>query len=475
MRNKSVIPFLVLFIAASLVLLLYSYLGMYTRLMSDDYCSIYDARRFSLLRYIWYWYITWGGRYSAISTDYILKGIGTNGLRFVPFAVLLIWTAVTVFTSRMLLKKEKMEWQGMLPSISIGAVVVLAILLISPEPEQVLYWWNGMRTYVLALISFTFHIALLYWVAARGNDQRLLIPGSVSSFFLALFTGGFNESFTTVQFSFFTGITILAILIGRLRIKDSSAILLYTAIAGSAAALIIMMASPGAANRQTYFPPPPGIMRMFEITIKGYANYLFDILSDPTNVLALTGVAGISVWIGMGSEDKSTSGWLAGASLVAGLFLGFVSLLPVVYGTSEMPAVRTFMVPSFVLVISLIYAGLMTGKWLRKFSDRAFFAFIWPVLMICSLSGFLLSTFMASKTIHSRKAEYAGFAQRWDRMNAQIIQAKVNGDESVLIAAPKNWAGRAEPNIRPKFWVTACYSNYYGIQVLGPDPDKPHR
>ena len=52
---------LALLIPTGCTVLFYVYLGSYVRLIADDFCSMYFARRLGLLRSMWYWYKNWHG------------------------------------------------------------------------------------------------------------------------------------------------------------------------------------------------------------------------------------------------------------------------------------------------------------------------------------------------------------------------------------------------------------------------------
>lgn len=472
MRRNSLLLALLVLLPVVLVLTLRAWLGAYSRFMADDFCSAYDAGRFSLPRYIWYWYITWGGRYSAIASDFLLRFTGDRGMRLVPAVVLLLWAGVTSLTAHQVLRAEK-SLHTWLPSLSLGSFIVFAVLLICPRPEQVLYWWNGMRTYIPGLISFTLHLGLLAWGGARlaeGDLKRpALLLACLFSFGLALFTGGFNETFTSVQFAFFSGLTLIVLLLGRLHPRGPGAWLLYGAILGSAAALVIMAASPGAANRQAYFPAPPPLPQILGIALQGYASYLAGAAGSPAALFALAGLVLFCLWLGRDSQPRPHAGWLALLSLAGGFFLAWASLLPSVYGTSEMPAARTFVVPSFMIVLGAAGAGLYGGKALSRFPSPA----LSRAALTLAAIALWASAALAAGDLYRQRATYSDFAARWDRTDAQIVAAREAGADSVSIAAPQNWAGLEEPNSRPKYWVTACYTHYYGIQVLGPDPDAP--
>jgi len=280
MRSKNLFSASVLLLPSTLVLLLYSWIGTYNRFIGDDFCSYYDAKRLSLLRYIWFWYITWGGRYSAIATDKVLVLLGAKGVRYAPFLNLLIWGIVLTLMFQWLWREKTSKGAGMIHAAALSVMMLFTMIAITPKFQQVFYWWNGMRTYTPALIVFSFHIAFLLWAKEKLHTRNHILLGSLFSFMLALFSGGYNETFTPVQFLSFAGVTGLALLSKKIRFKDKSSYFLLAAIVGSLAAMTILMVSPGAVNRQGWFPSHPGIVDMFHITLTGYLQYLVSIFFD---------------------------------------------------------------------------------------------------------------------------------------------------------------------------------------------------
>jgi hypothetical protein len=325
-----------------------------------------------------------------------------------------------------------------------------------------------MRTYVPPFIAFTLHIAYLFWAVDKLQGRRQILLGSAFSFLLALFIGGFNETFTTVQFLFFAGLTGFCVLLKRMRFSDKLVSLLLGALLGSGLALLIMMMSPGAARRLTFFPPHPDVITMLRITLDGYLQYLFGIFSSPGKLSALVGMFLVAFWLGTESQEESSHEWPVVLPLVGGVLLSWVSLLPSVYGLSQMPADRTFIVPTYVLVLSLAYGAVMLGK---RLSGRAAIPALHRTrtgLLLGALVLVLFSAWINTVSLYQEREPYLAFAEQWDQIDALILEAKSNGAESVTLPPLLNWASLDQPNQNPKYWVTACYSEYYGIQVYGP-------
>jgi hypothetical protein len=471
-RNKypGKLLILILLIFPGIVLLLHGYLGSYTRLIADDFCSFHFSRRLGMLRYIWNQYLTWGGRYSAFAVDSLIHNIGVIGLHYFPITLLIIWVCAASFAINQLLQVETGTRQGLLLSVAVGMTTVFAILSMSPNVPQVLYWWNGMRTYLPSLIVTMFTIGFFYWAYQNLSSRRAVLWGSVASFLLALIDAGFNEPLCVVLFSFFIGYTALRLLTHTLNVRDPLFSFLAAASLGTAIALAIMLLSPGTALRQVNFPPPPGLIRMLTIATNGYVSYLASLLSTPARVSGLIVLLLTSVWIGTESEKKLLNGYWILLLSAGGIALSFLSILPSIYGTSEMAHPRTLIVPSFILAASVLFAGLMTGQWLSRNGLAS--TTIQTGLRV-SIGVFAIgSALLNASALYESRDIYVSFAQRWELANAQILQAKASGEQSVTIAALDPWTGPGgDPTDNSKFWVNRCFSLYYDFPVFGPSPD----
>jgi uncharacterized protein DUF6056 len=462
----------ILLVFPAIVLLLHSYLGSYTRLIADDFCSFYFSHRLDMLRYIWNQYLTWGGRYSAFAVDSLIDNVGVNGLHYFTVTLLVIWVCVTSFTVYQLLQVEAgtRRRQGIFSCIAIGTTAVFAILSMSPNVPQVLYWWNGMRTYLPSLIVTTFYIGFFYWAQRNWRSPNAVLWGSVASFIVALIDAGFNEPLCVVLFSFFIGYTALRVLTRTLNFHDPLFSFLSAASLGTALALVIILMSPGTVLRQVYFPQPPGLVKMLAIATNGYLGYLTGLVSAPIRVSALIALIFTSIWIGTVSDKKLSNPYWTLAPVSGGVLLSFASILPSVYGTSEMAHPRTLIIPSFIIAVSVFCAGLMSGQWLSR--NGAASIAIRSGLMLCVSISIISSTWMNARALYESRDTYISFAQRWDQANVQITQAKLNGDASVTIPALNPWTGPGgDPTDNRNFWVNRCFSLYYNFPVFGPNPD----
>ncbi|MEW6031084.1 MAG: DUF6056 family protein [Chloroflexota bacterium] len=464
-KKPGSIPFLLMLASSGIVLIFHGYLGSYTRLLADDFCSVYFAQRLGMLRYVWYWYLTWGGRYSAIAFDWFIYPIGAAGVRFIPGLVLLVWLATTVMVVWLFLKREYSERVGLPIALSAGSLTLFVVLLMGPSVPQILYWWNGMRTYTLPLILLVVYVSvlMLFQKLTAGRHLRTMY---VVGFLFMVGLGGFNETFTAILLALFLLILAAYVLARQRHFFDPTFRFLLAGLLGIIISLIIMLSSPGIEHRQASFPPPPGLPDMLKIAFTGYVRYLRDLLSAPQKIAGLSGGVLVAGWLGARSERGAIPGkWLAPLLLAVGILLSYAVILPAVYAMSEPPAPRTMIISSFILVFSLFLAGFLTGKRLQTGFDRyprtGHTLFVFATVLILFSAAWTVAELFNSRSV------YVDYARQWDQADVQIVQARSRGDASVTIPAVPNWAGLELPNDNPKHWVNACYTLYYEIQVFG--------
>jgi len=465
-RPKLSILSILLLIPSAIVLSLHGYLGSFTRFISDDFCSSYLANRFGMFRYIWFWFLNFGGRFSAIAADWFIVPIGPDGVRFVPPIILFLWLVITTVATFSLLRTFAGE-QNILVSLSLSSFLLFVTLLISPNVEQSLYWWNGMRTYILPILVFTFTIIIFVWMQEKWTSPKNIWFGSLVSFILALGCGGFNETFTTVQFTLIALILFISLISKKIHFSSPSFLFLMAAMLGTVTALTIMFIVPGRANRQSYFTPTQDLISAFIIALWSFITYLRELTGSAAKIAGILALFLGTILIGMEAKNsQQNTPWLSILALLSGFILVLVSFFPAAYSMSEAPPTRTQIIPSFFMMICLMLSGYAGGHWLKSRIIIPSVPHLLLIAFVLCLSFF--SAWVNATSLYSKRSIYSDYAKKWDAMNLQILQAKDSGKESITISRLNNWAGLEEPSDNPKYWVTVCYSAYYDFPVLGP-------
>lgn len=461
--------FFTLTIPSVIPILMHAYLGSFTRLIADDYCSIYNARTLGVFGTALFWYRTWAGVFARSLINQLLLWIGPYQMWIIVPGALLIWLAVTTLAIYLLLKNEFQPDERGWTALSLSTIFLFIVLLLSPSPNQSLYWWGGLSAYAISLILGTVFLIIVLLLTQRTWDKRSIIAWSILSFLLAFGLGGISESFTPILIVCITTAIGWGWLTKQFSLRQVGFWFLGSAFIGATLALMFMISAPGNAIRQTFYPPSPGIAEIFQIATRGYFEFVTSLIVVFPISAGILGAAFASMIIGFrASNNQPPRAWTIPAALLFGMFLAYMCFPPTAYGMSIAPPRRVLIVSVFFLTAGLISSGYLAGKWMsaRVAENRKRVFATGMLVAAVFLLGF--SSWTTSRSLYESRNTFIEFARFWDDVDLQIRQAKANGEESITIPAMSSWTGLDRPNENPKFWATRCYSDFYGIQIYGP-------
>ncbi len=449
----------------AVVLALIAYTGSFTRYIADDYCSANWARRFGLFRSVWYWYINWSGRFSAYAADWFVEQMGARNVGIVPPLMLAMWATVTVLAIYLFLRSKEREAGDWAIALGLGIVFVFTVFVTMPSIETTFYWWNGMRSYALPLMFLTLYAVLYQWRIGKLSTTRAIILGSVFSLLFCFANAGLGDVYAVTQLALL-GVFLLPHLIGKNR-RIAPIAVLTAGIAGTVLALVAIVLSPGNPIREAALPPHPGLIRLLAIAGQGYAGLLQQMVQEPQRVLAVIGGVLTAAWAGTKMRQRLLDGRAAVGILVVGLVISYGGFLPGSWGLSEVPPPRNLIVPLFVLLASLFAAGFVIGTQIPKSANTRCAEWALAVLAIVALN---ISAGIDIPRRYAAIPTYVQYAQKWDAVETQIIEAKAAGETSVTVPTGANWAGPVVFSDHPKNWLNQCASGYYGIEIIGRAP-----
>jgi hypothetical protein len=324
-----------------------------------------------------------------------------------------------------------------------------------------------MRAYLIPILTFTIYLGLFFWYRRKLLNRKSVAVWSAASFSIIFACGGFSETLTPVLVAFFLVLLILGLLFREIQPMDQSFNFLLAGYLGALLALIVMVKAPGNSARQALYPQVESIPSIFSIALEGFIEYLREIMDTPEKISGVVGgIIGIA-WAGVLDKRGGPTGLLkVFAFIVAGLVFAYLSFLPAAYGISAKPPNRTLIIPTTILIGFFLIAGYFGGKYLAgRIIQRRLVHFVFLIAMTILLVG--SATIKASELIKSRYS-FIDFARKWDKVDADILRAKQAGDEIIYIPNMDNWAHLDRPTDNPKFWLTACYTKFYGIEIRGP-------
>ena len=439
-----------------------------SRFVADDYCEAYIAQHFGLLRSIWYWYISWDGTFTGSIVDWFLVIIKAEGITFVIPVLLMIWVVATASTIYLFLPQEYSSFIKVLASITFGAVMVFVTLLISPNVPQSLYWWTGMRSYILPLVLFTFYWFLFQWFVIKWKKGSLFL-WSILSFCILFLIGGLSETFTPVLTVFFIGWIALILLTKKPTSHEGSFFFILGGMFGALISLIVVVVAPGNIVRQGLFTPPPEIFGIFKISISAFLAYISNVFITPEKIVGILGDFLAAVWLGsIVDHPNKPRPWIPPAILLAGVALSFGCFLPAAWGLSDAPPDRSLSIPSFILAATILIGGFSTGSLLSDYITSQKLDIIQTGFLIITLACIGFSAWVNVNNLYNTRQVYVEFSRKWDMVNEQVIQAKLAGKEVVHIPAMDSWTTLDKPTNNPHFWQNICYSDYYDVKIISP-------
>ena len=457
--------YLIATLPSGIALFVFGYLGSFTRFIADDYCSAYYAKELGLFSSILFSYRTINGRYSVYGIDWIvLNLIDAYHIGWVPPLALVIWTIAAFLAIYSLLSTQKKPRDIVWHALLVAVIALFLILLLGPNINQSLYWWNGMRAYAFPLIVLTFWISILLWMRKKMTSKQRMVAGAFLSFLLFFLSGGLSETYLVMQLSLLLFLAFLKVLHERKVSIDRDMLLILAGILGTFLSLSIVLHSHANVIRRSVMPATPDLRTLTTISVDSYLIFLKNILFQREKVLALLGSFFMMIWLGKRYSPKMGI-WFVPLLFFGAFLLLLGSCLPGVYGYVQFPPTRTLIIGVFMFVVFLLCASFLLGNWL---SEHNKFPYRGRIIAILAILFLLTSSAITTHTLYNSRHIYIDFAEKWDRVDAEILEAKAAGAPSITTEAMNNWARLDRPNENPKWWPTRCYSLYYDFLVMGP-------
>ncbi len=454
-------------VGSAAVLLMHAYLGSYSRFMADDYCSASVSIKLGVLRAAWFWYISWTGRYSANVLDATFGALGPSVTPIVTTLVLALWLGA-VFAVILMLSGSDGRRGRLLVSFSLASAILFLTLALAPNVPQSLYWGQGMRSVVPPLIAITLDAALYLYCRTRAWSRRQAVLWMVLSFLLAFGAGGFSETFAAVQVVIFGLAVVWLLLFRRNAAQRNDWLFLLSGLAGAMLSVVAIVTSPGNPARAAFYPPPPALPKLLGIAFSSYGTFFTEITNSPLKLVAILAALSLGIWLGLHFEF-GLRGWrLAAIVLLAGIILSFSCFPPAAYGESTVPPDRTLLIPTYILVLTMILLGVsVSGPLAQRWRSLA------PASNLAILILWIAVALSLSQMI-AMQPTYAAYARAWTRFNTQMIDLRQRGYATAVISTAdqkaNNWAGLNTLGDTTRFWLNKCVGDYYGIKVISTTP-----
>jgi hypothetical protein len=229
-------------------LLLFTYFGLNTRLLGDDFAYLGLANRIGAWEAMLAWRAYWNGGYSSFLFYGVLAPLGAHAPPLFAFVVIASAFVAYSWLINTTLAYLKIGFERVPVVIALAALAAAATVN-GLYTAQAYYWLTAAMVYTWPGMMFLLGLALAVEAARRlrGNRGRLLL--ALTAAFYAFINAGFSELFLVLQ------LTVMALISIFLLVFDSGAKLQrYRSLAaatflGTFAGLAAQLSSPGFAIR----------------------------------------------------------------------------------------------------------------------------------------------------------------------------------------------------------------------------------
>ncbi len=448
----------------------FAWAGLAARHWADDYCYSAVMAGAGFLRGPWEWYLTSGNRFSTILVTGLQDLLSPQAIRFMPALELTALLAGWIALLRQLQRRLRLPLSPALCA-SFALTQVFFLVLLIPGRVEAFYWRMGALHYFFPLSLLLFSLTLFLRVHATRPQRMTAAAGSL---LLALFAGGFSETYGALQTALW-----LLVLGGFLLVPSwrKAAWRILAPLVGSLIALGLMLLSPSNAWRQAALPPPENLGLFLTSLLRYMLDFLHStIRGAPVPVLAmllLSGALGILLFgRHVLSNRQAALGLLV--SLAAGLALAASAMAPSVYAGLQFPAERALSPVRFALFGGLnagaVFAAWLLRAWLARLPrPRQALPYTDLVLLLALIAGFSYTArHLASPLPEQERMQI--WAERWDDRD-QAIRGQLNqGIRDILTRETEVVQGIADYGPDPASWINRCAAAWYGADTLTARP-----
>jgi hypothetical protein len=468
--------FFALLILISASLLLYAYLGTFTRYMADDYCTAAALKTRGFWNAQTYWWQNWSGRYSFTFLVSLVELLGLGIVRILPALMMFLWLFSIVWACLPFLREFKIENPILSSIFSAGFLLWLTYQSISDYP-QIAFWQTGILTYPVSPILFLLGLGIAI--------RRAINPASINRlellfwFLFAFITGGFSETGVVIQISLLTLLFVFVQLAKNIQKKIFGPILLATW-GGSILSLLIILLAPGNAVRSQGFQEFPPLSGTLPGSLVESLFFIPKLIGNHTATIAFGFLCG-AFWICYFAPDElRASNWsllrLAVVSFIVvevGIWAG---IAPAYILRGGVPPERVLLFSFFLVAGVVIFWGMLSSMLLRTnlpSSKQVFSNWIAPGLLIFLIVWELLPFMNSQLNLISPLQRYSAV---WDQRQQSLLAASQSNPSNVIVdniskieglrkLRTKLWlTGDFEDD--PNYWVNRCAAEYYGVNQI---------
>ncbi len=468
-------------------LLLYAYLGIFSRYYADDYCLTSSFLTDGFWKSQIGLYLAWSNRYAVAFILNLSEYLGRSAIQGWPAFVVVLWVAALGWMLRQVGRSSMFSFSTG-TALLFAEILVFFTVLEAPQQYQSIYWRVGLITYTLPLVLLCFLVGLIINRAQKADSRRRSWVGGLACALLAFFAGGFSETYVALQTALL-GMTVLGVLLSfKSTDRRKWLVPVGAALIGSFLALFTVILAPGNAVRLSAIPESrPPFISLIRLTISSAFVFIYASLKYYSfqNVLSL--LTPMLIVYALYSRQEHL-GKLRPTPLIQALFLvpvvGFLLIMavcaPSAYAESSYPEARALIEARFIMEIMLMMEGAVIGMSLRQlhnWADESPTAFLQLLTAALFLAAAVYPLYDARKT-YLQIPLYQNRAAIWDAHAAVIRTSLEQGQLDVNIHDNQarsfdEFSGLLEIGSDPKYWINQCAASFFGVHNLAINQPNP--
>ena len=453
MIKKNLGPFIEIsfVILLALPLVLYAWIGFYSRYVADDFWTAGYIRVLGFWEAQRYWYLSWSGRYSFTFLVSLVELLGVGATRWLPVSSLVLWIGALYWFWDGLFRLASLPYSRWI-RLSASLLVIYTTMRTLVGWQQAFLWQTGLLTYTVPLIGLTFWSA---WFLARLSQPEVDTPKWHTLLWIALlfwFLGGFSET----SLAFQTAVLGLALVFFAVpsRVtphRRESLLLLSAGLAGSLAALLCVVIAPGNSvrlgqNGGIHLPQMTELISQTFYSAQHYFKNLFTLSIRPMLcILAMPALFAIGFHPRL--KQKPTRwelllpiGFLLLFPLVI-LAVYWVCFLPAYVAMRAGPPLRSIVIMFFWLSLTFSIESYVFGvtitklaQWISPIFQRADILRLIQIGTVVILFVLLvIGPLQTAQKLWHILPEYRQFAVEWDIRDRMARQAAANGIRDIVL------------------------------------------
>ena len=250
MRGRNDISALVALLLAFVPLLLFAYLGHFSRLVADDYGYLGKALESGIWEAMLFWREQWVGDYSGLLFMGVLAPFGAMVASFFLLIIIAIGLPSLAWLTNRLLSFLGFKRHRYKVAVALAALMLAAIFN-GFYTTQIYLWLIATVRYTLPAVALILWFAIAVELADRLKSSLALGISAIAVVTIGFINAGFSEMFMVFQLIFLM-LLIICIIVSTVGPQRRTYLVFASAgLLGSLASLPLQLSAPGVIYRSS--------------------------------------------------------------------------------------------------------------------------------------------------------------------------------------------------------------------------------